>query len=68
MLRDNPALSFEGTGIDIAIHELIERIARVVGYTGRVAFETSKLDDPPRKLLDVSRPSKLGRNVRTAQE
>jgi GDP-L-fucose synthase len=54
-----------GTGIDVTIHELAEIIARVIGYTGRVEFDTSKPDGPPRKLLDVSCLSKLGWYART---
>jgi len=49
-----------GTGNDITICELANAIARVTGYTGRIEFDTSKPDGPPRKLLDVSRLSKLG--------
>jgi GDP-L-fucose synthase len=52
-----PALSHinVGTGEDLTIRELAERVGRVVGYHGRIVFDTSKPDGAPRKLLDVSR-------------
>lgn len=44
-----------GNGKDISIRELAEAIAGVVGYTGRLEWDTSKPDGAPRKLLDSSR-------------
>jgi GDP-L-fucose synthase len=49
-----------GAGEDITIEEFAAEIARVVGYTGRIIFDTSRPDGPPRKLLDVSKLRKLG--------
>lgn len=49
-----------GTGGDISIGELAELVGRVVGYGGKVTFDTSKPDGTPRKLLDVSRIFSLG--------
>jgi GDP-L-fucose synthase len=49
-----------GCGSDVTIRELAELVARVVGYEGRLAFDTSKPDGAPRKLLDVSRLAGLG--------
>ena len=49
-----------GTGKDITIKELGERIADVVGYRGTIAWDTSKPDGTPRKLLDVSRVLGMG--------
>jgi len=49
-----------GTGEDITIGEFAAEIARVVGYTGRIIFDTSRPDGPPRKLLDVSKLRELG--------
>ncbi len=49
-----------GTGEDLTIRELAGLIAGVVGYTGRVEFDTNKPDGPPRKLMDVSRMKALG--------
>lgn len=49
-----------GCGHDITIKELVETIARVVGYGGDVAFDPSKPDGPPRKLMDSTRLNALG--------
>jgi GDP-L-fucose synthase len=49
-----------GAGEDIAIRELAELIAEVTDYRGRLRFDPSKPDGPPRKLLDVSRLQALG--------
>jgi GDP-L-fucose synthase len=49
-----------GTGEDISIGELAAVIADVVGFNGRIAFDTSKSDGTPRKLLDVSRLGRAG--------
>ncbi len=42
------------------IRELAEMVARVVGYEGRLGWDTSKPDGTPRKLLDVGRLRALG--------
>jgi len=44
-----------GTGKDFSIRELAENIANLVGYTGKVEWDTSKPDGAPRKVLDSSR-------------
>ncbi|KAA3626768.1 MAG: GDP-L-fucose synthase [Proteobacteria bacterium] len=49
-----------GTGNDCTIRELAETMTRVTGFKGRLAFDTSKPDGTPRKLLDVSRLNNLG--------
>jgi len=49
-----------GTGVDLTVHELAEIVARVVGYEGVLAWDRSKPDGTPRKLLDVSRINQLG--------
>lgn len=49
-----------GTGVDVTINELAEAIGKVVGYQGRIVFDTTKPDGTPRKLLDVSKLSALG--------
>ena len=43
-----------GTGQDISVRELAERIRRLVGFEGSLVFDASKPDGMPRKLLDVS--------------
>jgi GDP-L-fucose synthase len=49
-----------GTGEDVTIIELAQLVARTVGYTGSIAFDRSRLDGTPRKLLDISRLRALG--------
>lgn len=49
-----------GTGIDISIKELAEKIATVVGYPGEVRWDVTKPNGTPKKLLDVSKLSSLG--------
>jgi GDP-L-fucose synthase len=49
-----------GTGEDLAIRELAEMVRDVVHPTATLAFDTSKPDGSPRKLLDVSRLRDLG--------
>lgn len=54
-----------GTGEDITIRELAETVCKVVGFKGRLEFDTSKPDGTPRKLLDVSKINNLGWKART---
>jgi GDP-L-fucose synthase len=49
-----------GTGEDLTIAEFARLIADVVGFGGKVEFDTTKPDGAPRKLLDVSRINALG--------
>jgi len=49
-----------GTGVDVTIRELAETLADVLGYEGRLEFDTSRPDGAPRKLLDVSKVRSLG--------
>lgn len=49
-----------GVGQDYSIRELAEAIARVVGYTGKIEWDTTKPDGAPRKLLDSARIHALG--------
>ncbi|HFP5511207.1 TPA: GDP-L-fucose synthase [Escherichia coli] len=49
-----------GTGRDCSIKELASTIASVVGYKGKITFDSTKPDGTPRKLLDVSRLAALG--------
>lgn len=48
-----------GTGKDITIAEFARLVAEVVGYIGKIDFDTSRPDGTPRKLLDVTRLAKL---------
>ena len=49
-----------GSGGDVTIAELARLIARIVGFDGEFAFDRSKPDGMPRKLLDSSKLSALG--------
>lgn len=49
-----------GTGQDLTVKELARLVQRVVGFDGELVFDVSKPDGTPRKLLDVSRLSRLG--------
>lgn len=49
-----------GSGEDITIADLAARIGRVVGYLGRIQYDSSKPDGTPRKLMDVGRLRALG--------
>lgn len=49
-----------GTGVDCTIRELVETVARVVGYQGEIVWDASKPDGTPRKLMDVNRLEQLG--------
>jgi GDP-L-fucose synthase len=49
-----------GWGEDVSIAELAETVRHVVGYTGRVRYDTGMPDGMPRKLLDVTRLRSLG--------
>ena len=55
-----PPLLNVGVGKDVTIRELAEMVARIVGFTGRLVFDTSKPDGTPRKLMDVDRMTRLG--------
>ncbi len=49
-----------GTGKDLAIKELAEKIKDITGFTGKLIWDSSKPDGTPRKLMDVSKINKLG--------
>lgn len=65
---DDPQTINVGTGVDVTIKELAGLVARVVGYTGELVWDTSKPDGTPRKLLDVSRLEALGWKATIALE
>ncbi|MCU6617843.1 GDP-L-fucose synthase [Achromobacter sp. 77] len=49
-----------GAGQDISIADLARLVARVIGYEGKIVYDTSKPDGTPRKLMDSSRVQALG--------
>jgi len=57
---DSPEIVNVGWGEDIPIRELAELICEVVGFKGTLAWDSSKPDGTPRKLLDVTKLRGLG--------
>src|SRR5947209_4089916 len=57
---DSPEIINVGCGEDISIRELAELICDIVGFKGELAWDTTKPDGTPRKLLDVSKIHELG--------
>jgi GDP-L-fucose synthase len=57
-----------GSGEDVSIADLARLVARTVGYEGDVAFDPSKPDGAPRKLMDVGRLRALGWKPRVGLE
>lgn len=55
-----------GSGTDVTIRELAETVMSVIGFTGKIVFDTSKRDGTPRKLRDVSRMVSLGWKAKTS--
>jgi GDP-L-fucose synthase len=49
-----------GTGKDLTIKELADKVVKIVGFEGELIFDTSKPDGAPRKLLDLTRIQALG--------
>ena len=57
---ENAELLNVGSGEDVSIKELSETIADVVGYNGKIAWDTSKPNGTPKRPLDYSKISSLG--------
>lgn len=55
-----------GSGVEITIRELAETIATASGYKGELAFNTSKPDGTPRKLVDTTKLQSLGWQAKTS--
>lgn len=49
-----------GTGEDVSIKELAEKVREVVDYQGKIVWDSTKPDGTPRKLLNVNRIRALG--------
>ena len=60
LVEDAPPLINIGTGEDVTIRELAETVAKVLGFTGELVFDSRKPDGTPRKLMDVTRLHGLG--------
>ena len=57
--ESNPWINV-GSGADLTIAELAEKVRAVVGFAGRLRFNPERPDGTPQKLLDVSRLAALG--------
>src|ERR1041384_599973 len=57
---DSPEIINVGCGEDVSIRELAELICEVVGFDGELAWDPTKPDGTPRKLLDISKICALG--------
>lgn len=53
-----------GTGTDVTIRELTETVREVVGFQGKIVWDSTKPDGTPRKLMDVSKLASLGWRAR----
>ena len=54
-----------GTGEEVSIMDFARLVTEIVGYRGKLVFDTSRPDGPPRKLLDSSRLAALGWRAKT---
>lgn len=64
--HDSPPLINIGWGEDHTIQELAYHVREVVGFCGEIAWDSSKPDGTPRKLLDTSRMTALGWSPRVS--
>jgi GDP-L-fucose synthase len=56
-----------GSGEEIAIRDLVEMVAEMVGYTGRIVWDTSRPNGQPRRKLDITRAERsFGFTAKTA--
>lgn len=58
--KDNHGMINVGSGKDITIKDLAILIRNIVGFTGKLSFDSAKPDGTPRKLMDVSKLNNLG--------
>ena len=58
--EEKPPLVNIGCGEDLTIRELAETIAEVMGFNGKLVFDSSKPDGTMRKLMDVTRLTNIG--------
>lgn len=68
LTEDAPPLVNIGTGEDVTIGELAKIVAKVLGFNGKLVFDTTKPDGTPRKLMDVTRLHNLGWHHTTSLE
>ncbi|WP_133716041.1 GDP-L-fucose synthase family protein [Methylocaldum gracile] len=63
---NQPPLINIGCGEDLSIRELAELVREIIGFKGKIVWDTTKPDGTPRKLLNVTRLSELGWQAKTA--
>ena len=52
---DSPEPANIGAGFEITIKDLVEKVAKITGFTGKIIWDTTKPDGQPRRCLDTSR-------------
>ena len=57
---DSPEIINVGCGEDLSIRELAELVCDIVGFNGDLAWDKTKPDGTPRKLLDVTKLNRIG--------
>ena len=68
-LASNPLLHLNvGTGLEISINKLAEKIAKKTHFKGKIIWDRSKPDGTPRKLLDISKINNLGWKAKISLE
>ena len=65
---DNPEVINIGPNREVSIKELSELVAKEVGYTGEIVWDTTKPNDTPRRALDTSKMDSLGWKAKTSLE
>ena len=55
-----------GVGVDISIKELANLVSSIIGYKGKINWDSSKPDGTPKKLLDISKVKKMGWSAKTS--
>jgi GDP-L-fucose synthase len=65
---DDPEIINIGPQREVSIKELSELVAKIVGYEGKVVWDSSKPNGTPRRALDTSKMDSLGWNAKTSLE
>ena len=54
-----------GSGREISIGDLTALVAEIIGYSGKILWDTSKPNGTPRKVMDISKAASLGWKAHT---